>query len=557
MFNNAQKIDTSQKTDLFLILDFGSQVTKLIARRLRELGFYSEVAPYNTTLPEISKLKPKGVILSGGPNSVYDKGSPIREDIKKISEIAPVLGICYGMQLMTHTMGGVVEKSTHREYGLMPINWKKSLIAGLNQKQNVWMSHGDVVKQVAHGFEIIAESQGQSHGEGHGSSHPAAMLELAPKPRMMGLQFHPEVYHTQNGADILKYFCTNLCEAKANWNSQNMFDKIEETVRSQVEPEDHVLCALSGGVDSSVVATLLTKILGSERVHCVFVDTGLLRLNEFENVLAAYKQIGLNVHGVDYKDKFLNELKDVSDPEQKRKIIGRLFIEIFEEELKSLKYHSHNLNTDSKEVLQKNNQNLGDKIKWLAQGTLYPDVIESISSVGGSHTIKSHHNVGGLPDKMKLKLLEPVRDLFKDEVRILGESLGLSHQMVYRHPFPGPGLGIRIMGAIDQEKLNILKKADHVYISYLREKNLYDKIWQAFCVLLPVKTVGVQGDGRSYEYVLALRAVTSTDGMTADWYPFEFTDLREISNRITNQVHGVNRVVYDVTSKPPATIEWE
>ena len=507
----------------FLVLDFGSQLTQLIVRRLRELNFYSEIHPFNYPIEKIRQMNPLGIILSGGPSSVYESGSPVR-DVKELLNEAPLLGICYGMQMISHQLDGNVEKSSHREYGFNNVSWLEKL-GTVPVSQKTWMSHGDIVQRPAQGCKVIAVSEG---------GHPAAIKG----ENILAVQFHPEVAHTENGDEVLKYFCQTMCKAVADWDAPNIVEQLKEQVRAKVGEQDHVLVGLSGGVDSSVVATLLTKTLGAERVHCVFVNNGLLRFQEFENVLVQYKKIGLNVEGVDASEKFLKELKGLIDPEQKRKTIGRVFIEIFEEAIARLP--------------QKN------KVHWLAQGTLYPDVIESVSIHGkASQTIKSHHNVGGLPERMKLKLVEPVRELFKDEVRKLGAELGLPKEMLWRHPFPGPGLSIRIMGEVTKEDLEILRLADHVFISKLKEKNLYDKIWQAFCVLLPVKTVGVQGDGRTYDKVLALRAVTSSDGMTADWFPFEFEFLREVSNDITNKVRGINRVVYDVTSKPPATIEWE
>lgn len=503
----------------FIILDFGSQLTQLIARRLREMHFYSEVHSYNLPLDEIKKRNPYGIILSGGPNSVYEEGSPTRE-VKELLDVAPVLGICYGMQLLASQLGGMVQKSETREYGFNRITWTQPL-GVVPSQQKVWMSHGDIVKAPPVGFKIVALSE---------SKHPAAMKS----DRAWAVQFHPEVAHTESGEEILRAFAQDMCGAKADWDSGHILERLTAEVREQVG-QGHVLVGLSGGVDSSVAATLLTKALGPEKVHCVFVDNGLLRKNEYAEVLEQYKRIGLNVKGVDASKEFLSQLKGVSDPEKKRKTIGRVFIEIFEK-----------------------NIDPSMQVKWLAQGTLYPDVIESTSAHGGpSSTIKSHHNVGGLPERMNLGLVEPLRWLFKDEVREIGRKLGLPELILGRHPFPGPGLAIRVLGEITEESLRVMREADHIFISKLREKNLYHKIWQAFCVLLPVKTVGVQGDGRTYENVLALRAVTSTDGMTADWYPFEFEFLREVSNEITNQVRGVNRVVYDVTSKPPATIEWE
>lgn len=503
----------------FIILDFGSQFTQLIARRLRELGFYSEIHSYKFPTEEIRKKNPYGIILSGGPNSVYEEGSPQR-DVKDLGNISPLLGVCYGMQLLAYQLGGKVSKAQHREYGSNYVTWT-SVLKGVPQKQKVWMSHGDVVESVPKGFEVIATSDGH---------HPAAMRA----ENILAVQFHPEVAHTEHGLNFLKYFAEDMCEAPAEWDAPHIKDHLLGEVRAQVGAVDHVLVGLSGGVDSTVVATLLTKALGAERVHCVFVDNGLLRKNEYENVLENYKGLGLNVKGVDASREFLSELKGKTDPEDKRKTIGRVFIEVFD------KSYDKKL-----------------PIKWLAQGTLYPDVIESVSSLGGSVTIKSHHNVGGLPAKMKLGLVEPVRELFKDEVRTLGAQLGLPEALLWRHPFPGPGLAIRILGEVTEEKLHILKECDDIFISELRRQGLYGKIWQAFCVLLPVKTVGVQGDARTYDHVLSLRAVTSSDGMTADWYPFEFQFLHDVSNLITNKVKGVNRVVYDITSKPPGTIEWE
>jgi GMP synthase (glutamine-hydrolysing) len=511
----------------FLILDFGSQVTMLIARRLRELGYYSEIKPFNESLEKIINFNPNGIILSGGPNSVYDSDSPTR-DISELIQIAPVLGICYGMQLIAHQLGGTVEKGKTREYGLTEVEWNSHHYMKFKMswplKHKIWMSHGDVVTKIPDSSKELIKSE----------NHIAGFIS----EKYMGLQYHPEVSHSEYGTEFLSFFA-NWCKADISWRHEQVLVAAQNYVSNKVGADQHVLCALSGGVDSSVVATLLTKVLGQERVHCVFVNNGLLRFNEFENVMSAYKKIGLNVIGVDAEDKFLSSLKGISDPEKKRKTIGELFIRVFE-------------NTLDNELSQFKN-----KIKFLAQGTLYPDVIESISSVGGSVTIKSHHNVGGLPDRMHLNLVEPVRNLFKDEVRQLGSDLGLPAEFIGRHPFPGPGLSIRCIGEVTKERLEILKKADDIYITLLRENNLYEKIWQAFCVLLPVQTVGVQGDGRTYENVLALRAVTSLDGMTADWFDFDPIFLKKVSNAITNQVRGINRVVYDVTSKPPATIEWE
>ncbi|MBC7741261.1 MAG: glutamine-hydrolyzing GMP synthase [Bdellovibrionaceae bacterium] len=514
----------------FLILDFGSQVTMLIARRLRDLGFYSEIKPYNEPLSKIKEFNPDAIILSGGPNSVYDEKSPKR-DLKELLGVAPLLGICYGMQLLSDQLGGKVKPGDSREYGLTQVSWNSEIHKAMKMpwpaQHKIWMSHGDVVDAVPKGAKEFLRSD----------LHIAGFISEGPE-KFMALQYHPEVSHSEYGTEFLKYFA-EWVGAKATWKNKQILHAAEEMVRATVGETSHVLCALSGGVDSSVVATLLTKILGPERVHCVFVNNGLLRYNEFDSVMKAYKQYGLNVVGIDAEEQFLAALKGISEPELKRKKIGGLFIDVFD----------NALNNHLKEYK--------DKIHFLAQGTLYPDVIESVSSLGGSVTIKSHHNVGGLPAKMNLKLVEPVRNLFKDEVRRLGEELGLTHDFISRHPFPGPGLGIRIISDITREKLEVLKKADHIFIQALRDEGLYHKIWQAFCVLLPVQTVGVMGDGRTYENVLALRAVTSVDGMTADWYEFETSFLKKVSNQITNQVRGINRVVYDITSKPPATIEWE
>lgn len=502
-----------------LVLDFGSQYTQLIARRLRELNVYSELLLYDEDIEVIRAKKPKGIVLSGGPNSVFDPKAPAR-DVKELAEIAPVLGVCYGMQLISHQYGGVVSAAERREYGLNTITWHKEL-RDVPKTQKVWMSHGDVVEKVPAGFEIAATSS---------FDHPAALVS----DRIWAYQFHPEVTHTEKGMDLLRAFVFDLCKAKSNWKADHIADVLIEELRTRLPGNEHVLCALSGGVDSTVVGTLLTKALGAERVHCVFVDTGLLRKNEYEDVLNTYNKLGLNVKGVNASRQFLDALAGVEDPEKKRKIIGHTFIEVFKAAIAEI----------------------GD-VQWLAQGTLYPDVIESVSPRGTSVTIKSHHNVGGLPKDLALKLVEPLRELFKDEVRALGEQLGIPRPVLWRHPFPGPGLAIRIMGAVNEEDLNILKEADAIYTQALRSHGLYDEIWQAFAVLLPVKTVGVQGDARTYDRVLALRAVTSRDGMTADWFDFPADFLRDVSNRITNEVRGINRVVYDVTSKPPGTIEWE
>jgi GMP synthase (glutamine-hydrolysing) len=523
---NQATNETPKRQNGFAVLDFGSQLTQLIARRLRELNVYSEILPFDVSLEKLQAMAPQGIILSGGPSSVHDAGAPLRS-VSELQSVAPLLGICYGMQLIAHDLGGLVEAARQREYGFNTVLWStpfsgSTLGASLGKQQRVWMSHGDVVDVPPPGFKIVGVSE---------SGHAAAIES----DRVWAVQFHPEVAHTENGLEILKSFVFEFCKATPLWNAPHITQHLQEAVLRKVGTHDHVLCGLSGGVDSSVVATLLTKTLGADRVHCVFVDNGLLRKHEYQAVLEQYKKIGLNVHGVDASEVFLQNLKGLSDPEQKRKAIGRVFVEVF----------------------QKAASDLGRHCEWLAQGTLYPDVIESVSPRGTSDLIKSHHNVGGLPEKMNMGLVEPLRELFKDEVRAIGRELGLPHEILGRHPFPGPGLAIRVLGEVTPGDLETLRDCDHIFTSELKRAGLYDKIWQAFAVLLPVRTVGVQGDARTYEKVLSLRAVTSSDGMTADWYPFEFEFIRAVSNRITNEVKGVNRVVYDVTSKPPGTIEWE
>ncbi|MGZ3723257.1 MAG: glutamine-hydrolyzing GMP synthase [Bdellovibrionales bacterium] len=503
-----------------VILDFGSQYTQLIARRCRELGLFSELMVFDTPIKEIAKRKPVAIILSGGPSSVDEPGAPVRE-VEELLKLAPVLGICYGMQLLAHKLGGVVERAEKREYGFNQVQWKEKL-GNWPASQKVWMSHGDVITKAPPKAKIVAESS---------SHHPAAMTG----ENFWAVQFHPEVAHTENGTDFLKAFLFDFCKAKVNWSTGTIKDHLLADIKERVGKEK-VLCALSGGVDSTVVATLLTEALGKDQVNCVFVDNGLLRKNEFENVLKLYKELDLNVLGVDARKDFLSKLAGVEDPETKRKIIGATFIDVFKKAFANPKV---------------------GQCTWLAQGTLYPDVIESVSPRGTSVTIKSHHNVGGLPKDLGLKLIEPLRELFKDEVRRIGKEMNIPAKFLWRHPFPGPGLAIRLIGPINEEDLHIIKEVDVIFIGELEKNNLYEKIWQAFCVLLPVKTVGVQGDNRTYDKVIALRAVTSSDGMTADWYPFDAKFMAHVSNRITNEVRGVNRVVYDVTSKPPGTIEWE
>lgn len=502
-----------------VILDFGSQYTQLIARRCREMGVFSELMLFDTPLEEIKKRKPAAIILSGGPSSVDEPQAPVRP-VRELLDVAPVLGICYGMQLLAHDLGGKVERAAKREYGFNEVNWSEKL-GQTKLPHKVWMSHGDVITKAPPGARIIGKSAGD---------HPAAMAG----ERFWAVQFHPEVAHTENGVDFLRAFLFDFCKAKENWSPHLITDHLLNDIKAKVGANERVLCALSGGVDSTVVATLLTKALGRERVKCVFVDNALLRKDEFEKVQTMYRDLGLDVLGYDAKADFLSRLNGVEDPEQKRKIIGHTFIDVFKKAFAQV-----------------------GECQWLAQGTLYPDVIESVSPRGTSVTIKSHHNVGGLPKDLGLKLIEPLRELFKDEVRKIGADLGIPKKFLWRHPFPGPGLAIRLIGPITEEDLHILKEVDAIYIGELEKHGLYEKIWQAFCVLLPVKTVGVQGDNRTYDKVVALRAVTSTDGMTADWYPFDAKFMAHVSNRITNEVRGVNRVVYDVTSKPPGTIEWE
>lgn len=503
-----------------LILDFGSQYTQLIARRVRELNVYCEIHPFNH-YPEIDESV-KGLILSGSPCSVREEDAPDL-DIDLMNLDIPVLGICYGAQLMAHKYGGQVEASTHREYGRATIGAPadSDLFQNFASESEVWMSHGDTITAIPDNFDIQVSTE----------SVRVAAYQVRSK-EVYGIQFHPEVTHTQEGKKLLENFAIGICGIDNDWTPAHYIETTVAEIKEKVGT-DKVILGLSGGVDSSVAASLIQKAIG-DQLHCIFVNNGLLRKNEFDEVLRDYESMGLNVKGVDASDKFLNELDGVSDPETKRKIIGRVFIEVFDEE-------AHKV----------------EDAKWLAQGTIYPDVIESVSVNGPSVTIKSHHNVGGLPEEMNLKLLEPLRLLFKDEVRRIGTEAGVPHHIISRHPFPGPGLAIRCLGEITREKLDILKEADHIFIQELRKQGYYDKVWQALAVFLPIKSVGVMGDERSYENVICLRAVISVDGMTADWSDLPHSFLATVSNKIINQIRGINRVVYDISSKPPSTIEWE
>jgi len=509
--------------ELILIIDFGSQFTQLITRRVREAKVYSEIYPHTISVSNIRDLNPKGIILSGGPMSVYDEDAPsISKEIFQLN--IPILGICYGLQFISKTMGGIVEKSLEREYGrsIFSLVKESALTKNLPPQSIVWMSHGDIVKSAPEGFEIIGTSD----------HSPVCAIENIEK-KIYGLQFHPEVYHTEQGEQIIKNFLFDICGCIGDWTPENFITSSIDEIRNRVG-NSKVTCALSGGVDSTVAAVLVKKAIG-DSLHCIHIDTGLMRKNESEKIEGLFNsQLDLNVKYVQASSIFLERLKNVSDPEQKRKIIGNTFIEIFETEAKKI-----------------------EGVEYLVQGTLYPDVIESVSVKGKSATIKTHHNVGGLPEKMNLKLIEPFRELFKDEVRKVGYQLGIPEDFIIRHPFPGPGLAVRILGPVTQERIKILQEADDIFISELKKANLYNKIWQAFAVLLPVQSVGVMGDARTYENVLALRAVTSVDGMTADWFNFDREFLAKVSNLIINKVFGVNRVVYDISSKPPSTIEWE
>jgi len=505
--------------ETILVLDFGSQYTQLIGRRVREANVYSEILPFNTTVDAIRRSEPKGIILSGGPDSVYEQGAPACDP--RVFELGiPILGVCYGMQLLAKELGGKVAPGAEREYGPREI---KTVSASclLDGTRRVWMSHGDRILEPPPGFAVTARSE----------TAMAAMEN--PERRIFAIQFHPEVTHTDKGGELLRRFIFEICQCRGTWTIGSFIERTIARIREQIG-DGRAICAISGGVDSTVAATLVARAIG-DRLTGVFVNNGLLRKNEFEKVLSILQNnLRLNVRGVDASDRFLNALAGIGDPERKRKIIGAEFIRVFEEEARRI-----------------------GAVDFLVQGTVYPDVIESVSIKGPSQMIKSHHNVGGLPEEMHLKLVEPLRELFKDEVRRVGAELGLPEEMVWRQPFPGPGLAVRVMGEVTREGVRLLQEADDILVAEIKKAGLYRDIWQSFGVLLPVKSVGVMGDNRTYDHTLAIRAVHSTDGMTADWVRLPYDLLNVISNRIVNEVKGINRVVYDITSKPPATIEWE
>jgi GMP synthase (glutamine-hydrolysing) len=505
-----------------IVLDFGSQFTQLIARRLRELSVYSEILPFDTPLSEIQQRKPVGIILSGGPKSVSEEGAP-RCDPAVVNTGVPVLGICYGMQLMTDMLGGRVEPAPQREYGLATISIEPQapLFKSIANELRVWASHGDLVKAAPAGFAVTATS----------ANAPVAAM-AAPDRQLYGLLFHPEVAHTDRGTEILRNFAFDICGCTGDWTMKSFVQEATERIRDQVK-DGRVVLGLSGGVDSTVAAMLVHRAIG-DRLSCIFVDNGVMRLDEANQIKRRFERLKLPLQFVDASRLFLDRLTGVTDPEQKRKIIGATFIDVFEAEARKL-----------------------GEFDFLAQGTLYPDVIESVSVIGPSHVIKSHHNVGGLPERMRFKLVEPLRQLFKDEVRAVGTEMGLDDEFVWRQPFPGPGLAVRILGEVTESRLNLLRRADHIVAEEIKAAGWYRRLWQSFAVLLPIQSVGVMGDARTYEYTVAIRAVESRDGMTADWAKLPHDLLATISSRIVNEVKGINRVVYDISSKPPSTIEWE
>ena len=517
-------------TSTIVILDFGSQYTQLIARRIREFNVFSVVLPCTATLEQVRALGPKGLILSGGPSSVYDSDAPAA-DPRLLEMGLPVLGICYGLQFIVHHLGGRVEPAPAREYGHAEVQVLEEtpLFHGLPRTLQVWMSHGDEAKTLPEGFHLTAQTANALAGIANESR------------RIWAVQFHPEVAHTRQGMELLRNFVLEICGAQADWTPEHFIQSTVERVKKQVG-NGHAICGLSGGVDSSVAAVLVAKAIG-DRLTCIFVNNGVLRKDEFAKVQTTMReQLGLRVVAVDSSERFLTRLSGVTDPEQKRKAIGNEFISVFDDEARKI-FESE--------------RHVGEEIAWLVQGTLYPDVIESSSVKGPSQTIKSHHNVGGLPADMKLKLIEPLRDLFKDEVRRIGRDLGMPDEVLERQPFPGPGLAVRILGEVTAERVALLQQADEIVVSEIKTAGLYRKLWQSFAVLLPVKSVGVMGDQRTYGYTCCVRAVESEDGMTADWASLPFEVLRSISSRIISEVRGINRVVYDITSKPPGTIEWE